>query len=88
MGGVIIAELVQSSILPQLTSLPCGFEQSMFLVAGLLHGLSLPPPFVHSTVFLAETSLPNEGASTIARTAAMPIAKNIAFLFIALSRIE
>ena len=61
MGGVIIAELVQSSRLPQLTSCPCLFEQSMFLVAGLSHGLSLPPPFVHSTVFSLKHHYPMKG---------------------------
>ena len=80
MGGVIIAELVQSSRLPQLTSFPSGFVHSTSLAGGLPHGLSWPPRFSQSTVFFAETSLPKEGASARARTAAMPIARNIAFV--------
>jgi hypothetical protein len=60
----------------------------VFLAGGLPHSLSWPPPFVHFTVFSAEASLPNEGASATARTAATPIARNIAFLFITRFRIE
>jgi hypothetical protein len=80
-GRVITAELVQSSRLPQLTSLSLGFVHFVFLAGGLPQSFSWPPPFVHSTVFSAE-ALPNEGASATARTAARPNARNIAFLFI------
>ena len=58
-GGVIVAELVQSSRLPQLTSFSCGFVHSTSLAGGLPHGLSWPPRFSQSTVFFAETSLPH-----------------------------
>jgi hypothetical protein len=83
-GWVVTSELVQSSRLPQLTSFPCGFVHSTFLAGGVPHSLSWPPRFSQSTDFLAETSLPKEGASAIARTAAMPIARNIEFLLITL----
>jgi hypothetical protein len=52
------------------------------LAGGLPQSFSWPPPFVHSTVFSAEATLPKEGASATARTAATPIARNIALVFI------
>jgi hypothetical protein len=88
---------VFSSILPQfsitlpeqLGLLPPLPAEHFFVAAGLssrsipvlLHGVS-DPPTVHVSVFFAETSLVNEGARTTVRTAATPIAKNIAFAFI------
>jgi hypothetical protein len=56
------------------------------LAGGEPHGFSWPPPFVQVLSLTAEAVLPNEGASATARTAATPIARNIAFLFIVLYR--
>jgi hypothetical protein len=68
--------------------LPDGFVQ--VVVAAGLSSRSTPvfahrvfePPTVHVSVFLAEAVLPNVGASTTARIAATPIARNIVLLFI------
>jgi hypothetical protein len=70
------------------SALPLPAVHVSTLAGGLPHSFSWPPPFVQVCSFLAETSLPNEGASATARTAAKPIARNIAFLFITLHRTE
>jgi hypothetical protein len=67
-----------------------GFVQ-VFLAAGLsfrstpvFAQMVSDAPTVHVAVFFAETVLPKEGASAMARTAATPIARNIVFVFITL----
>ena len=72
----------------ELRLLPDGFVQ-LVVAAGLSSRSTLvfayrvfEPATVHVSVFLAEAVLPNVGASTTARIAATPIARNIAFLFI------
>ncbi|HKG87070.1 MAG TPA: hypothetical protein VKA95_02000 [Nitrososphaeraceae archaeon] len=74
---------------PQLTVLLFGFLHVSTLAGGVSQVFMWPPPFVQVFVFCAEASLPtNEGASATARTAAMPIARNIVFLFIIRCRTE
>jgi len=80
-------------VLPEQLGLPPpGFVQ-VVLAAGLSsrstpvfrHRVS-EAPTVHVSVFFAEAVLPNVGASTTARTAATPITRNMAFLFITFYR--
>ncbi|HKG87490.1 MAG TPA: hypothetical protein VKA95_04125 [Nitrososphaeraceae archaeon] len=90
-GGLLFVNNLDYGFAPaQLcgSALPLPAVHVSTLAGGVSQVFGWPPPFVQVSFFSAEAVLPNEGASATARTAATPIARNIAFLFITFYRTE